>query len=119
MSSDASSESKYSLSDAELKAAKTLTLRWALEIILVLDKGPTRYKELSEAIPISQGVLSKRLTDLLESGVIARDCLNPQDERKRYLYSIHPDRVVALRKVCRAVRAYAKAERVVSAEVEK
>ena len=96
------------LSDAQLAATKVLALRWALEIALVLDKGPIRYKELSESIPISQGVLSKRLIDLREAGVIHRECLNPHEQKKRYLYSIAPDSAAALRKVCRAVKAYAK-----------
>lgn len=96
----------YLLTTAELETTKVFSLRWALEIILVLDQGPTRYKELSEAIPISQGTLSKRLVDLREMGIINRESVSPQDPRK-YLYSIHPDGASALRKVCRAVRAYA------------
>lgn len=54
-----------------------LSLRWAPEILLALGKGDQRFTRLLNLEPILNGIsdrmLTERLKDLEESGLVARD----------------------------------------------
>ena len=54
-------------------AARLVGQRWVPQIVWVLLGGPRRYTALREAIPeISHTVLSERLRDLEEAGIVIR-----------------------------------------------
>lgn len=61
------------LTEADVDRLRTLTHRWALEILMVLAAGPTRYSDLLRAIPgINQRVLTERLKELEADGLVDR-----------------------------------------------
>ncbi|AWP35927.1 transcriptional regulator [Heyndrickxia coagulans] len=55
------------------KAFQLLGKRWVGVIIRVLSNGPMRFNEMAELIPhISQKVLSERLKELEDQGILVR-----------------------------------------------
>lgn len=56
------------------EAFQLLGKRWVGIIIRVLEAGPTRFNEIAEQIPdISKKMLTERLKDLEEQGMLKRD----------------------------------------------
>jgi len=50
--------------------------RWSGLVVAVLTEGPVRFAELRRAIPgISERMLSDRLTELADSGIVVREVL--------------------------------------------
>lgn len=61
------------LTEDDVDRLRTLTHRWALEILMVLAAGPTRYSELLRGIPgINQRLLTERLKELEADGLVDR-----------------------------------------------
>jgi DNA-binding HxlR family transcriptional regulator len=62
--------------------------RWALLVVRELLLGPKRFTDLREGIPhASPNVLSQRLRELEEAGVISRDTLPPPAASRIYVLS--------------------------------
>ncbi len=63
--------------------------RWALLVVRELALGPKRFTDLREGLPTaSPNVLSQRLDELLESGVITRRQLEPPG--RAWVYELTP-----------------------------
>lgn len=61
------------LTGDDVDKLRTLTHRWALEILMVLSAGPSRYSSLLRGIPgINQRVLTERLKELEADGLVDR-----------------------------------------------
>jgi DNA-binding HxlR family transcriptional regulator len=59
--------------------------RWALLVVRELLHGPKRFSALSAALPgMSQNVLSQRLRELEDAGVVARRTLGPPASARGY-----------------------------------
>src|SRR5687767_9321616 len=64
--------------------------RWTLLVIRELWPGPRRFTDLIEGLPgISRKLLTERLRDLEQDGVIARTELPPP--AARHVYELTPD----------------------------
>lgn len=67
------------------KAFQLLGKRWVGVIIRVLSNGPMRFNEMAERIPhISQKVLSERLKELEDQGILVREVYPESPVRIEY-----------------------------------
>jgi DNA-binding HxlR family transcriptional regulator len=67
------------------QAVELVGKRWTGAIVGALLPGPRRFSEISQAIPqISDRLLSTRLRELEEQGVVARQVLNGAPVRVEY-----------------------------------
>jgi len=67
------------------RAFQLLGKRWVGVIIRVLSNGPMRFNEMAEHIPhISQKVLSERLKELEEQGILVREVYPESPVRIEY-----------------------------------
>lgn len=67
------------------KAFQLLGKRWVGVIIRVLSNGPMRFNEMAELIPhISQKVLSERLKELEDQGILVREVYPESPVRIEY-----------------------------------
>ncbi|MDT9754938.1 helix-turn-helix domain-containing protein [Heyndrickxia coagulans] len=67
------------------KAFQLLGKRWVGVIIRVLSDGPMRFNEMAERIPhISQKVLSERLKELEDQGILVREVYPKSPVRIEY-----------------------------------
>ncbi|MEC5269590.1 helix-turn-helix domain-containing protein [Heyndrickxia coagulans] len=67
------------------KAFQLLGKRWVGVIIRVLSDGPMRFNEMAERIPhISQKVLSERLKELEDQGILVREVYPESPVRIEY-----------------------------------
>ncbi len=67
------------------KAFQLLGKRWVGVIIRVLSDGPIRFNEMAERIPhISQKVLSERLKELEDQGILVREVYPESPVRIEY-----------------------------------
>lgn len=67
------------------KAFQLLGKRWVGVIIRVLSDGPIRFNEMAERIPhISQKVLSERLKELEDQGILVREVYPESPVRIQY-----------------------------------
>ncbi|MEZ0117673.1 UNVERIFIED_ORG: DNA-binding HxlR family transcriptional regulator [Heyndrickxia coagulans] len=67
------------------KAFQLLGKRWVGVIIRVLSDGPMRFNEMAELIPhISQKVLSERLKELEDQGILVREVYPESPVRIEY-----------------------------------
>ena len=67
------------------KAFQLLGKRWVGVIIRVLSNGPMRFNERAELIPhISQKVLSERLKELEDQGILVREVYPESPVRIEY-----------------------------------
>ncbi len=57
------------------KAVSLLSQRWTALVIYQLLAGPKRFSEIQTAIGISGKVLSDRLKDLEQNGIVKRDVI--------------------------------------------
>lgn len=56
------------------KAMNVISQRWTgLIIYRLLNGGPSRFKEIEASLPISGRVLSERLKELEQTGIVKRD----------------------------------------------
>jgi DNA-binding HxlR family transcriptional regulator len=67
------------------KAVELIGRRWTGAVIQLLLRGPSRYAELRDAIPdISDRMLSERLRELEQEGIIARAVIPETPVRVEY-----------------------------------
>ena len=67
------------------RAVELIGQRWTGAIIFVLLKGRCRYRDLRDAIPgISSRMLSRRLKELEEEGIVARHVLSDAPVQVEY-----------------------------------
>jgi DNA-binding HxlR family transcriptional regulator len=67
------------------KAVELVGRRWSGAVIQLLLRGPARYAELRDAIPdISDRMLSERLRELEEEGILARHVIPDTPVRVEY-----------------------------------
>jgi DNA-binding HxlR family transcriptional regulator len=60
--------------ERELRVLRLVGKRWTLAILAALMHGPARFSELARAVPgLSERVMSERLQELCEAGLIARE----------------------------------------------
>ena len=101
------------LNSDEAAVLRELTRRWTLEILMLLDAaGEVRFSELLAALPgINQRVLTQRLLDLEEMGIVDRhETREPPGRsggqgRVQVSYSVNA-RGEGLRPALRAVREW-------------
>jgi len=55
------------------KATQLISKRWAVLIVYQLLTGPQRFCTIEAALPISGRLLSERLKDLEQEGIVRRD----------------------------------------------
>jgi len=68
---------------------ETIEGRWTLQILLCLNGGALRFSDLKDAIPgISSNVLTDRIRELQNAGLIERRYLPPPTAR--HLYGLGP-----------------------------
>jgi len=66
-------------------AAETLCTRWTVVLLRELVAGSTRFNELRRGVPrMSPALLSKRLQDLEQAGIVTREPLSPGSEINEY-----------------------------------
>jgi DNA-binding HxlR family transcriptional regulator len=59
--------------ERELRVFRLVGKRWTLAILASLMQGPARFSELARAVPgLSERVMSERLQELCEAGVVER-----------------------------------------------
>jgi DNA-binding HxlR family transcriptional regulator len=59
--------------ERQLRVFRLVGKRWTLAILATLMHGPTRFSELARAVPgLSERVMSERLQELCEAGLVAR-----------------------------------------------
>ena len=64
--------------DPLLMAVGILSAKWILRIMSVLTQGPARFSGIRAAIPaVSANILTARLRDLEEAGIICKEMLPP------------------------------------------
>jgi DNA-binding HxlR family transcriptional regulator len=69
---------KYDDPCGTARALDVIGERWALQVVRELLLGPKRFGQLRRGLPgVSPNVLSQRLRDLENSGVVRRDLLDP------------------------------------------
>ena len=67
------------------KAVELIGRRWSGAVIQLLLRGPARFAELRDAIPdISDRMLSERLRELEEEGIVARTVIPETPVRVEY-----------------------------------
>jgi DNA-binding HxlR family transcriptional regulator len=67
------------------KAVELIGRRWSGAVIQLLLQGPSRYAELRDAIPdISDRMLSERLQELEEEGIVVRRVIPETPVRVEY-----------------------------------
>ena len=67
------------------KAVELIGRRWSGAVIQLLFRGPARFAELRDAIPdISDRMLSERLRELEEEGIVARTVIPETPVRVEY-----------------------------------
>lgn len=67
------------------KAVELIGRRWSGAVIQLLLRGPARYAELRQAIPdISDRMLSERLRELEEEGIVSRTVIPETPVRVEY-----------------------------------
>ena len=63
----------FCCSERELRVFRLIGKRWTLPILAALLQGPARFSELARAVPgLSERVMSERLQELSEAGVLER-----------------------------------------------
>jgi len=86
-------------------AADLLERRWQLSILYAASLGALRFNEFAEAVSgISARMLSERLRDLEQAGLIERTVIPSSPPQVEYHLTAHGLR---LRPVLEAMRAYA------------
>jgi DNA-binding HxlR family transcriptional regulator len=59
--------------DRQLRVFRLVGKRWTLAILATLTQGPARFSELVRAVPgLSERVMSERLQELCEAGLVER-----------------------------------------------
>ncbi|MEK8132106.1 helix-turn-helix domain-containing protein [Paenibacillus filicis] len=66
------------------KATQMISKRWSLLIIHQLLAGPQRFCTIETALPISGRLLSERLKDLEQEGIVNRDVFPEMPVRIEY-----------------------------------
>lgn len=67
------------------KAVELIGRRWSGAVVQLLLRGPARFAELRDAIPdISDRMLSERLRELEEEGIVARTVIPETPVRVEY-----------------------------------
>jgi DNA-binding HxlR family transcriptional regulator len=67
------------------RAVELVGRRWSGAVIQLLLKGPSRYAELRDSIPdISDRMLSERLRELEEEGIVSRKVIPESPVRVEY-----------------------------------
>ncbi len=67
------------------KAVELIGRRWSGAVIQILMRGPCRYAELRDAVPdISDRMLSERLQELEEEGIVSRRVIPDTPVRVEY-----------------------------------
>jgi DNA-binding HxlR family transcriptional regulator len=59
--------------DRQLRVFRLVGKRWTLPILAALLQGPARFSEVARAVPgLSERVMSERLQELCEAGLVER-----------------------------------------------
>jgi DNA-binding HxlR family transcriptional regulator len=59
--------------EQQLRVFRLVGKRWTLPILAALMHGPARFSELARSVPgLSERVMSERLQELCEAGLVAR-----------------------------------------------
>ncbi|ARU59947.1 transcriptional regulator [Tumebacillus avium] len=98
------------MSDSELcpkfeKGMQLLSKRWNGFIIYQLLSGPQRFGEIQSALPISGRLLSERLKDLEEEGIVTREVFPEVPVRVEYALT---DKGRALESIIRGLEKWAE-----------
>ncbi|WP_183251322.1 winged helix-turn-helix transcriptional regulator [Anoxybacteroides tepidamans] len=84
---------------------KLLSKRWVGLIISQLLEGKTRFSEIESSIPISGKLLSERLKDLEEAGIVERNVYPETPVRIEYVLT---EKGRALKPVIKAIEQWAQ-----------
>ncbi|SDE16033.1 transcriptional regulator, HxlR family [Paenibacillus sp. UNCCL117] len=87
------------------KATQIISKRWAVLIIYQLLAGPQRFCTIEAALPISGRLLSERLKDLEQEGIVQRDVYPEMPVRIEYSLT---EKGLALEPVLRGIEAWAQ-----------
>ncbi|MED4163050.1 helix-turn-helix domain-containing protein [Halalkalibacterium halodurans] len=87
------------------KAITILSQRWTGLIIYQLLSGPQRFRSIESSLPISGRVLSERLKDLEQHGIVKRDVYPETPVRIEYSLT---EKGLALEPVLKKVEAWSQ-----------
>jgi len=86
--------SDFSAYDSETcSIARTLALigdRWTLLVLRDVANGVRRFDELADHLGIARNVLSRRLANLGEAGLVSRSAYRAEGARERHEYRLTP-----------------------------
>lgn len=86
-----------------ISAEQLISTKWTMPIMQILLDGPARFSDLKRRLRlVSANVLTKRLRDLEQEGLIDRVCLPPPAACQAYILT---PRGTDMRNVLEAVRA--------------
>lgn len=64
---------RFRCGERQLRVLALVGKRWTLPILVALLEGPARFSELARSVPgLSERVMSERLHELSEAGLVAR-----------------------------------------------
>lgn len=64
---------RFRCGERQLRVFRLIGKRWTLPILAALMQGPARFSEVGRAVPgISERVMSERLQELCEAGLVER-----------------------------------------------
>ena len=72
------------------KTAQILGDRWTVLVVRNLFNGVRRFDALQQHLGIARDVLTKRLTLLVDEGIVERRAYQPEGERARHEYVLTP-----------------------------
>lgn len=87
------------------KGVQILSKRWVLLIIHQLLKGPQRFCTIEAAIPISGRLLSERLKELEQKGIVKREVFPETPVRIQYSLT---DKGLALEPIVRNIENWSE-----------
>ncbi|WP_159885594.1 winged helix-turn-helix transcriptional regulator [Paenibacillus puerhi] len=88
------------------KATQIISKRWSILIMYQLLNGPQRFCTIETSLPISGRLLSERLKDLEQEGIVRRDVYPETPVRIEYSLT---EKGYALEPVIRGIESWAQA----------
>ena len=80
--------------ERELRVFRLVGKRWTLAILATLMHGPARFSELARAVPgLSERVMSERLQELCEAGLVERRAEPGPSPASRYQLTAQGERL--------------------------